>query len=269
MIKEAMEFFANRTDRGGIETVREQGEWTTYLLRPGAGEPARLERMPRPPALRAHVMETLEGLVEYLDPRKSDPSSSRSDVVFVERGGVVAILNYLSHERETVRVPLVASEEFEALETLRAGATQKQVWRELVTRLSGCVEEELLSAISAIRITAKNQEGARIDRVGVRSASSETSAELVVQYQGAKAEDGQQQARLREAWTFTGRIWEAFDQAAEIKLTLEIDLEKDLRFIFHARRLEAALRAHRARLIEDLRVRLAPLAVYEGEPTFV
>lgn len=196
---------------------------------------------------RKHTITTLEGYLGYLNSKCATPSG----VVFVSREMVVADLAYLEHTSQSVTMPLSPSEEYKALMHLCGSDwRQKALWRLLATDLHGCIDRALMLSIGRIKVSQKDEVDIEIDNVGVQGGSAEQR--IGVSYRDPKGEGGLR-AELPEEFTWTGRIWECYEETFSVVLRLELEVvEKQLVFKFHPRRLESVLQAARLSLVQRI-----------------
>lgn len=266
MIMEALQFLVEL----GAEKTKEifEGDGVEHHLING-----KLEELDRPLPNRSHTFRTLDGFIDYLqsDHAKkttinTDDDERGKDVVFVGSDSIRAQLLYQEStaNEHRLNLNLEESEEFLALRKLFDGVSQKDLWRMLVTDLTGCINNSLLLAIGQLDVTEKNVQQTRIDTSGIEQR--EGSNGITILYPAQNGE-GELIAPLKVDWDWTGRIWECFNQEAVVHLRLEIELEKNgLKFKFHPSRLELVMSGQRADIVETLRERLPKeqFDVFEG-----
>ncbi|MEN6536478.1 MAG: hypothetical protein ABFD89_22675 [Bryobacteraceae bacterium] len=211
------------------------------------------------PPLRGHKFTSLEGLIDYLN---SDRSGIGTGVVFVGETQILAELAYMERRRETAGTALRESEEFRGLMELTKGVAQKRLWELLVTVLFDSMNKGLLLQIQNLGVKIEKDGEISIQRSGLTDAK--VSAKMTITC--AKAGKADERGEVNLDWTWKGRIWECWDREFEIPLTLELNVDEGLRFIFHPNRLETRLREARLALAAHLQGKLNSerFRVYEG-----
>lgn len=214
----------------------------------------------KPPVERKHSFTSLEGFLDYLN---SAHCKDDAGPIFVGETDIQVDLAYGKHSIQSADVSLDLSEEYSALRRLFAGLGQKDLWRELISHLDGCIDKSLLLAIGQIKLRSNNESEVRIDTTGISDKFQKDM--LQIAYPDA-SKQGEHIATIQTDWLWMGRIWECFDREFDIRLRLEVAVtDKGLRFIFHPRRLEKILREARLALVEEIRNKIPEqFTVHEG-----
>jgi len=210
---------------------------------------------------RRHLFMSRVGFIAYLN---SEKSGKEPGAIFVNDQSVYADLNYMGEVPQVANLPLTFAEEYAGLCTIIQGVSQKVLWREMLTRLSGCIDNGLLVQVSNLNIRQESGSNVKIEHLGLEQQKTDKGVRIAVDDQNGK---GSLVAELDTKWTWTGRIWEAFEQTFSIELTMEVDISSGpLRFIFHPKRLETVKREARLALVEEIKNQISGerFAVYEG-----
>lgn len=210
-----------------------------------------IQHVPKPKALRGHHFTTTQGYIDYL---KSDRAGEGKAVVFVDASEVRAELDYMSELRQTATLKLAESEEFIALRALISGVNQKTLWRLMLTKLAGCIDVSLMLQTANLNIKATSDSDIQIQATGLENKNQ--SAQVTVTWTDPKTK-GSHSAQVRTDWIWSGRIWQAFDMVFDIALTMEIDTDSGIKFIFHPNRLDNALEKARLALVDKIKGDLA------------
>jgi hypothetical protein len=208
--------------------------------------------------MRMHRMDTLTGLLDYL---ASIHAKGDSGVVFVGDSTVTVDLQYQKPGTHTLTLTLGRSDEYNALQSLFAGVSQKQLHNLLLTKLDACIDPALFLQISSIKIGADETIESIIKPSGLTNKSG--SSKISMTFSAPKGE-GTHTAEIQQKWQWKGRIWEAFDDEFVIDLTLELD-SNGPKFTFHPRRLDVVLRTARLALVNELKGKVPDtFTVHEG-----
>ena len=231
MIQEALKYIVGLSNK--VETVFESESAKNVSIN---GE---IKRIEKPIERRYHAFYTLDGFLSYLQSARSNPidrigQPAPNGIIFVEQEKVVADLDYLSEVPQRAVLPLEPSEEFMALMALANGVSQKQLWRLLVTKLADHLPVDLLMQISNITIKKESAEDLEISHGGLGQRGA--ADKIRISCAGKKVGDSQI-TDLDTAWVWSGRLWEAISVEVQISLTLEVEADRELRFIFHPRQL--------------------------------
>lgn len=220
-----------------------------------------IERIPKLPEPRIHKMQSLPGLLGWLNDDRVAPEAE-AGMVFVGPDKVEAILGYRTTTKGGAVLALDESPDFKALRRIINGVNQKTLWELLFADLEGCIDQELALLISQITVRRNEEDGLQIAQSG---SDGRASNSIRITFNG---EDGASHTTaIRKDWKFTGRIFEAMDKPYEVELVLLIDPEKKPPiFRFHARRLDDVIRQARADLTKELRdgVKSEKWSVVEG-----
>ena len=235
-----------------VVTVHEMPETTTCIVH-GENGYGEMESFDNPPLQFTHTMNSLDDLIAFLN----SEHAGAMGCVFVSESNVEADLNYQQHGVKSCRLNLTVSEEFAALNKMEFGVGQQELWRLLVTKLAGCVDDALLLSVRNVAVHATNKDDVQIDNSGVVSGSS--GSHVKVSMQGGSTE------QIRVDWTAKVSIWECFDLAYEIQLRLVISLDMGLKFTFHRVRLDNVMRQARADLVGLLKAGVKNFDVFDGE----
>lgn len=207
---------------------------------------------------RNHQFSTLAGFLEYMN---SWHAADDKGVVFVNGSNVVADLQYQKPGSHRAILRLEHSEEFNALNALFKGVSQKELWRLLMTKLHGCLSDTLLFEISSLKISGGDTVTSQIQKSGLANGESKR----VMKIQNVDPKVGVGDFELSLEWTWTGRIWECYDTEYEIELHLELAFDGP-KFTFHPRRLDKVLNQAKQDLVGTLQGNLSAnqFTVHEG-----
>lgn len=194
-----------------------------------------------------HAFGTLAGLLDYL---QSDIAGNEAEpvAVFVNQNDIVAMIDYPTLPKKSVKISLDDSEEMAALRRLFNPISQKDLWRVLMTDLDGCIPPELAYAISNMDIKIDGDISVKIGPAGAGSKSA--SEKITVNLPTGK---GDKTVDLSRKWEFKGRMWRCFDREAAIELTLEVHTDNGVGFQFHPKRLDKVVDENRAALVAEIR----------------
>lgn len=173
----------------------------------------------RPDKSFDHVLDDLGSLQKFI--------TGHQATVFINTRDVVADRNYGGHHVNRAKMPLVESDEWAALTELAKGVSQKILWRLLVTKLAGCVDDSLLLHIRSVKLSDDANAKAEISDVG--SVSGAKARSLSVR-------TGAEEKTIPVDWTFNVRVWNQLSIAYGVNTRIEIDAEKGI-FHFHPIRL--------------------------------
>jgi hypothetical protein len=220
----------------------------------------KVERIAKLNPKREHVFRSLEGFLDYLN---SDKSGSGPGIIFVGEKSIVAELDYMSELRQTAALPLAHSEEYLAAQSLFSGLPQKALWRLLLTKLDGCISNELLLQISSLNVKIQADADLDIQRTGLENSRQNQTVRVTFNDPKGK---GTRTAEIETAWSWVGRIWEAWDHTFEIETTMEIESNQGVQFVFHPKRLETTTRNALLALVSHVqeKVQADRFTVYEG-----
>lgn len=255
MIQEAIDYvFQQGMQQDRVLDIHDNGESVEKLILTDAGK-SEIREYSKPPAPRDHALYSLDDFVLFL---KSDHAKD-GGVITVNENDVVADLAYTKHSTFCVRLPLKFSTEFLALQELFKGIGHRELWSKLISDLDGCIDEALLASLSMIHVSASTVGNTEIKSTGVQSASISAKVDILCQ---AKEGADKTPVSMKTEWTFTGRLWEYYDETCEIDLRMEVDVagkenEKKLVFKFHPKKLERIKSDMRASLVERLRGELS------------
>jgi len=262
MLREAMEFFREQLLRG---YCLHETPYKRVVVEPSETGWVAKER-DRKPFTRDHIFATMEGFIDYLT---STHTEADRGIVFVGEGDVVARLRYGHVERHKAVLRLDYAEEHVALRHLSQGVGQKELWRLLVSRLQGCVDDSLLVAIESLRLSRKEEQAIEIAKIGLVKAQGQR--QIQVAFRDPSGE-GDRDFSVMSQWTFNVRFWECFQRAFSVETTLEVTTDGDgLHFQFHPRRLDLIERKARLDLVDTLRQGIhdggaaARFTIHEGE----
>lgn len=261
MIKEALEYLSQQLAQAHKpEVVHEDRLGRCVLVNTGSAFETRTFEKLAPE--RKHRFATLEGFLSYL---ASGHASVDAGPVFVGEKAVVCSLTYGDPTQDVIRLDLADSEEWSALMQLGRGVDQKGLWRALVTKLADSVDPSLVLIIGTLSMTQKQGEAANIDPFGL--ATVKGAKETVVTFPAAGGA-GEQRKTIANEWIFEVRRWECFQTTFKVLTTLELESDgKEIRFVFHPRRLKQVEQAARAALVAELTTTTdaARFTVHEGE----
>ncbi len=211
------------------------------------------------PPKHVHQFDTLEGFMSYLNsehatPRSPDITQVRpgKHIIFVGGEFATANMSYQSNVVHEASLPLHISEEFDALQKLTQGVTQKELWRALVTDLADSFPVSLRLAISNLAMTNTEGRQVQISDVGLSDESAQRKA--VITFQSQKAGETAMTKELVLDWTFVGRYRECFDHkiTVPIRMTLSIEDGEGPIFTFHPLGLPTIMRQYRHDLVAHI-----------------
>jgi len=257
MISEAINRICELAQRGMEAIMMDNNAREKTWFLPSSGE---FKTYPKDPLKRNHIFTTLEGFTDYLT---SKHCAEDSGIIFVGGGDIVVDMRYGDLLPQRARLPLNHSEEYSSLINMMGGLKQKELWRELITAQDGCLPPDLLLAIGQIQTSITGEGSAEVDNVGMGGSSSSNTVSVTFPKIGGKE---QGTATIQVDWTWTGRVWSAFEHMSTLDLRLEIQQgETGLLFIFHPKRLDKMRDDTRLALVEHLKgAGLNNFTVHEG-----
>lgn len=221
------------------------------------------------PPKHSHQFDTLQGFISYLNSDHAAPELEETHIVFVGGEFATANMAYDSNYVHEASLPLHVSEEFDALQELTKGVSQKELWRALVTDLADSFPVSLRLAISNLAMTNTEGQQVKISDVGLSEESAQRKAVIIFPSQKAGETDTTKELDLD--WTFVGRYRECFDHTIAVPIRIELMVEQGEppMFIFHPLGLPTILRKYRQDLVEHLTAELdrERFTVHEGIET--
>lgn len=256
--RDALEYLASIGEDSKVVEIADNGESIVVGVAQGGGG-YDVALYPKPPIERKHYFRSLDGFMDFVN---SDRSPTNG-VIFIGDDDVYADLAYGEHVRQCARLSLAHSNERKALDVLALGVTQKELWRLLVNELNGCVDPGIELIISSINVKTNQEASIQINRLGTESGESKRQVEIT--YPEAKGGASAKRS-IPETIAWHGRIFECFQE--EFVIDLRVEVSESLEFVLHPMRLERMEREARARLVAEIRTRIAAekqWLIVEGE----
>lgn len=242
-------------DASTAETIHECSD-SKILRIPGQTE---LESFDKEFTSERPVLQAMESFVSYIETSRGDDTNNRS-IVFVNDQGAYAQLNYPDKvAARFVSMPFLFTKSFRSLSALHRGVGGKDLWRRLVTDLSGSMDASIAAMVRSVSLNQSSETKVDITEMGLEGGGHATKVRLGF---GENATD------LPLDYEYKGPVWQC-DREREISVKMRLELSLDegmLLFTFHPIELPTVIEEARNAIVSRLREKLADkgVEVYDG-----
>ena len=233
----------------------------TKLLIIRKGEEMEEKTFPMDRDVREVELASIPSLIAYL----GRPEKTKQDIaVFVNREEARAIIGHDARRPDHARMDMCWSQEYDALQRVFRGVSQKDFHGLLRGPMAGCMDKPLLMQMGEMNVASNNQQSCSITPAGITTESE--SATLKVSFKNPRGED---EAEIETDWTWTGRLFEAWDKEVEIPVVLDISTQHDnVMFTLVPERVQAIIDRYMDELADHLNTETHEnVRVYSGKWT--